>query len=688
MKLKNIEDIYELSPTQKGMLFHSLSAPDSGFYFQQFQCVLGGPLDVEALEGAWQQAIDRHPLLRTSFFWEGIDKPMQVVRQSAQVKVETTDWSDLSEAEQRVRLRQYLDSDRRRGFELRRLPLMRLTLFRLGSDKTRFVWSQHHLQLDGWSTSLLFKEVFLHNEALLARTPLNLPRPRPYRDYIAWLQRQSLTQAEQFWRRRLSGFSAPTPFVVDVPRAGNGDAGGQGQQEVRLSAEQTAMLREAARSRQLTVNAVVQGAWALLLLSRYSGEADVVFGATVAGRPAELSGVEQMLGLFINTLPMRVRVDEEAGVGAWLKEIQAEGAQAREYEYSPLVEVAGRSELPRGVPLFESLLVFDNYPFDASLAEQIKKRTGLDVTELRVVEQTNFPLSLTMMPGDELTLLMRYEHARFDAATISRMLRHLERLLKAVGGDVLCYQDLAGQLDPAQPVYGLLAKGLDGEQEAHSRIEDMAAEYIRAIREVQPEGPYHLCGWSMGGVISFEMSHQLDAQGESVSFLGLIDSVSPLIVPAEEDELILIEVFARNLGLIPQDLSISRGDMARMSLEEIPSYLGEQAKASNLLPAHLLTGRATQLYHVFKTNLEAFKRYQPRHPAGRITLWTSEETTSIIKDPTHGWGNLSVEKIEVFRMPGEHHTILRPPIVETLASQLETQLDKNVPVRASGQSSS
>jgi amino acid adenylation domain-containing protein len=248
-----------------------------------------------------------------------------------------------------------------------------------------------------------------------------------------------------------------------------------------------------------------------------------------------------------------------------------------------------------------------------------------------------------------------------------------------VDGNVLCYLELAGCLDPAQPIYGLQAKGLDATQEAHTRIEDMAAEYVKAVREVQPTGPYFLCGWSMGGVIAFEMSHRLQAEGQRVSFLGLIDSVSPLLLttPAvEEDELGVIEVFARSLGLTADHLSLPREKLSEMSSEELLTYLGVQAKSANLIPEDLTREQFNRLYQVFRTNAIAIKQYVPRARVRRITLLSSEESASMIEDSTFGWGDLSIEAVEVFSIPGTHFSIVKKPAVEILARQLKECLDK------------
>jgi amino acid adenylation domain-containing protein/non-ribosomal peptide synthase protein (TIGR01720 family) len=435
---QRMEDLQPLSPMQKGMLFHRLYNPESGEYVAQFVMTLRGDLNPLAFKQAWQQVVRRHAILRTDFICKRRDEPLQIVREQVDLPWEQQDWSELTLEQQEASLNAYLQSDRRRGFELTRAPLLRLLLIRTSGDTYRLVWTLAMMLLDGWSVPLLLKEVFLHYEAMCRGTHLDLERPRPYRDYIAWLQRQSLEQAEHFWRERLSGFTSPTQITTVNRRVSSRDhevEDSQGQQQVRLSAQLTAELVAAARRSQLTLNTMMQGAWAALL-SRYSGEREVLFGMAVAGRPAELSGVEQMVGLFINTLPVRVRLGAgEQRLSEWLRGLQAEAVEMRQYEHSPLVEVQRWSDVPRGTPLFETMLVFDNYPFDVSLAEQVKQKTGLEVPELRAVEQTNFPLTLTITPGDELGLTLNYERSRFDDETIGRMLGHLERLLAAMASN-------------------------------------------------------------------------------------------------------------------------------------------------------------------------------------------------------------------------------------------------------------
>ncbi|MGH8490382.1 MAG: non-ribosomal peptide synthetase, partial [Gammaproteobacteria bacterium] len=307
-------------------------------------------------------------------------------------------------------------------------PLMRCALLRVAEESYYFVWSHHHLLLDGWSLPLVLKEILACYEDYCGDRELRLASPRPYRDYILWLRRQDLAQAEGFWRQALRGITAPT----SLPMARSAEARREPryeQQELRVSAAVTAQLQTLAREYRLTLNTLVQGAWAVLL-SRYSGEEEVLFGATVSGRPAELGGVEAMVGLFINTLPVRVALPPEAPLLPWLEQLQGQQVEREQYAYTPLVEIQGWSEVPRGVPLFEILVVFENYPVDRALPEQ---SDGVRIQDIQTVERTNYPLTVVAaVLGSELSLKVVYDGSRFDAAMISRLLEHLQTVLGGI----------------------------------------------------------------------------------------------------------------------------------------------------------------------------------------------------------------------------------------------------------------
>ncbi|AFY44056.1 non-ribosomal peptide synthetase [Nostoc sp. PCC 7107] len=436
MKQNNIEDIYELSPMQQGMLFHKLAAPNSVVYFEQNCFTLKTQLNIVAFQKAWQRVVDRHPILRTAFYWDNLDKPYQVVYQQVELPWEFQDWRQLSFSEQQQQLKAFLKTDGDRGFEMSRSPLIRLTLIQVADDTYEFVFSFHHILMEGWSLNWLWQEVYEFYHAFCQGQDLYLERPRPYREYITWLQQQDLNQAEAFWRQKLQGFTLPTPISIgNISPNFPEQPEDYHRHEVLLSANLTAALKSLARKYQLTLNIVIKGAWTLLL-SRYSQKSDIVFGSTSSGRPTALVDAESMVGLFINTLPLRVQVDSDAILTSWLKNLQAQEVEMREYEYSPLLKIQQWSEIPRGLQLFDSILVFDNELVDynqGALAENI----GVVQSELlgeskSFFDWTNYPLTVGVVPkSDSFNLSISYDIRRFDSDTISRMLGHLEMLLES-----------------------------------------------------------------------------------------------------------------------------------------------------------------------------------------------------------------------------------------------------------------
>ena len=434
MNKKNIEAIYPLSPMQQGMLFHSLiSAEDgSGAYHEQLSATLKGDIDLNAFEAAWRFAIKRHPILRTSFVWKKIEKPMQVVHKEVSVALEEIDWRHLSPADQEIELEQFLTNDRLNRFNLVKPPLIRLYMLRLGDDRYQFVWSHHHILLDGWSFPLLLKEIFAVYEMLKAGKQPTLPESPPFKNYITWLDKKAKRrdEAEAFWQTYLAGFSDPTPLGIEraqrLPKRFQ-------EAEVTVGREITDKLKLLGQQNGITLSTLVQAAWGILL-SRYSRESDVLFGATVSGRPAELPGVETMLGLFINTLPVRIQVDPEATLLEWLKGLQANQTELQQYEHVSLIDIQGWSAVPRDESLFHTLFVFENYPVDDDLLND-NSPGGFLVENVESFEETNYPLNLIAAERGELILKLAYDQSRFDASTIERALGHLDNLLNQVAAE-------------------------------------------------------------------------------------------------------------------------------------------------------------------------------------------------------------------------------------------------------------
>jgi non-ribosomal peptide synthase protein (TIGR01720 family) len=424
---RQIDDLYPLSPVQQGILFHTLYAPGSELYVTQLACTLHGSLNETALQHTWQHLIERHPVFRTAFLGE-FDQPLQYVRQQVSLPWQSDDWRSLTPEEQQVQLNSWLQSDRARGFNLGEAPVMRLTLIRLADQVYEFVWTSHHLLLDGWSLPLVFKEIFTTYAQFSRGQIPNVAFNRPYRDYITWLQAQDLTAAEAFWRQQLQGFQKPIQLSPNLRLNDKQTPSAQGYaiQTQLLSLQITETLQAFAQRHRLTLNTLVQGAWALML-SHISQTTDIVFGVTSAGRPTDLAGAESIIGLFINTLPARVQVNPQTLLLPWLQQIQAQQLETRQYEYTPLRHIQRWMNLPAAAPLFESLVVFENYPIDDT-SQSLP--VGLDIQNVRSVVNNSYPLTLRALPGSELKLQMMYDCSRFEAAAIAQWLEQFTALLQ------------------------------------------------------------------------------------------------------------------------------------------------------------------------------------------------------------------------------------------------------------------
>ncbi|HSV65772.1 MAG TPA: amino acid adenylation domain-containing protein, partial [Mycobacteriales bacterium] len=436
---RSVEDIYPLTPMQAGMVFHGLVGVSSGAYFNQVRLRLSGVSEPRALGAAWQRVVDRTPVLRSGVVWDDVAEPLQVVRRDVTLPVSYHDWAGLPDEAQQEKLAALLAADRAAGLDLAVAPLLRVALATLSEDEVLLVWSFHHVLLDGWSAAQVFDEVCAEYAATVdRRRPAEghghvAPVRRPFRDYLRWLGEQDHGQAEEYWRQVLAGFDSPTALPFDRQPVEAHRAESRETVRVALSPERSGTLREVAQRHGITVNTVVQGAWALLL-SHYNphheggGEPDVVFGTTVSGRPAELPGVESMVGLFINTIPTRVRVRGEQSVVSWLRDLQVAQSESRRFDFVSLAQLQGWSGTPGGVNLFDSILVFENYPFD----EQGIAAHGLRMSEVRDLEPTNYPLTVIVLPAERLEISLDYDPSLFDAATVERLAGHLVLLLEGM----------------------------------------------------------------------------------------------------------------------------------------------------------------------------------------------------------------------------------------------------------------
>ncbi|CAE6791819.1 D-alanine--D-alanyl carrier protein ligase [Paraburkholderia domus] len=427
--LADAYDVYRLAPMQEGMLLRARFWPDSDAYLNQNLIELRGPLDRHSLARAWMHVVEHYEALRTGYLSDGLDRPVQYVAPRVEEGIVEIDWTHMASADEpslNARLDAFLDEDRARRFDLHKAGLWRFLLIRVASDRHFIVWSHHHLLLDGWCLSLIWGDTFRCYASNVEGRPHGLKRPRPFRDYLAWLAERSTGDADrQFWRQHLDGFATPTLFS----RFGQDREGRFSTRRIVLSAQQTDALGALARETEVTVNTVIQSAWSLMLGAR-TGTLDVVHGVAVSGRPPQLDGADTMVGLFINTIPLRVRHRASDSVAALLRQTQKALAEAALHAHVPLSEIVGQWRgRKRGEDrLFDSLIAFENYPEDNLPHGDI---CGLRIIDRQCDEKTEYPFGLIVLPGRELELHFNYDTAHFDDAEIGAFIAHYRALLAA-----------------------------------------------------------------------------------------------------------------------------------------------------------------------------------------------------------------------------------------------------------------
>lgn len=471
-----IEDIYSASPMQQGMLFHTLYAHEAGDYVNQLRVNVDG-LHVERFRLAWQAAAAKHEILRTGFVWQGeLSQPVQIVRRQITVPFAYYDWRAQPELE--TALQTLAEGERQCGFDLAQAPLLRLVLVCTGETRHHLIYTYHHILMDGWSSSQLLDEVL----RAYAGAPL-YHREGRYCDYIEWLQSRDAATSERFWKQQLQRLEGPTRLTDTMRRSVISDrAVGYGEHEQKLDRNLTSRLKAFAQQQRLTLNTLVQAAW-LLLLQRYTGQDAVAFGATVAGRPTDLKGIEQQIGLYINTLPVIARVRPDQRVADWLREVQSHNLALREHEHTPLYEIqrwAGYG----GEALFDTLLVFENYPVREVLEHATPQ--GVRFTGLRHYEQSGYPLSVVVSIGECLSVQYRYALTSLDAVSIEEISAHLNLLLhqltqpeeRWVGELELVEEDERRCLLDCREV---AERASDAQQYVHQLIEEQARNRPQAV---------------------------------------------------------------------------------------------------------------------------------------------------------------------------------------------------------------
>ncbi|MFI1206414.1 amino acid adenylation domain-containing protein [Streptomyces sp. NPDC020802] len=424
-----VRELLPLSPLQEGFYFHSLvDGADRDAYVVQQALELSGPVDAEALRRAAQRVLDRHAPLRACFRPLADGRPVQIIAEGLELPWREVDLPAQGGHVTEDRLRLVADAvaaeERDRRFDLARPPLMRCAYLRLGEDRGRLLLTFHHSVADGWSLPVLHRELM----ALYGENPAPLPEVAPYRSYLRGLAAADRDAARETWRGALAGIEEPTR-LVEAPADGTPIT--PAQVRVELSEQVTARLSARARELGVTLGTVVQSAWGLLI-GRLTGRQDVVFGTTVSGRDAEVEGIESMVGLFINTLPTRFCWEPSDTLAELLGRLQDEQAALLDHQHLGLAEIQRAAGLAGGGELFDTLVVFENYPAATGLADPSGQ---VRVTGHEFHDAVHYPLALIVKPGRRLDLRLKHHAQRLDAEAVRRIADRLTRILHALAAD-------------------------------------------------------------------------------------------------------------------------------------------------------------------------------------------------------------------------------------------------------------
>ncbi|WGU99646.1 amino acid adenylation domain-containing protein [Bacillus altitudinis] len=420
-KRDQVQDMYYLSPMQEGMLFHTLHHQEKGFYVEQMDMNVKGTLRSDLLEKSMNIIVERYDIFRTVFLHEKVKRPVQVVLKNRPFQLDVVDIQDLSESEQLERIDRFKQKDQLRGFDLSKDLLMRASVFQTGPSSYRWIWSYHHILLDGWCFGLVVQELFAIYHALLHDIPYRLEPVKPYKEYIQWLEKQDKQASLEYWTQSLAGFEGQSTFKEQRKQTNEHELG---EIEWAMSKEETAALSELALQQNATLSSALQSAWSILL-SRYQRSNDVLFGTVVSGRPADLAGVDRMVGLFINVIPRRIQLTDQMTFRSLLSETQQQSLSAEPHQYIPIYDIQAKAGQQQ---LIDHIVVFENVP--AAKKDEQESLLGFTVEDMNVYEKSNYDLNLLASPGEQLQLKLAFNQRAFDPAFVRKLKDQLTLLIK------------------------------------------------------------------------------------------------------------------------------------------------------------------------------------------------------------------------------------------------------------------
>ncbi|WP_404529681.1 amino acid adenylation domain-containing protein [Paenibacillus sp. RC253] len=428
-QLGELESLYPMTPMQKGMLFHSLLDSQSEAYFEQMIIHLEGHLDMDILAQSLNRLGQRHAVFRTSFYSGWNKEALQVVFQKSRIDLVYQDINCIDKSERNDRVFNLAAEDRRRGFDLEQDPLTRFTVLQSGPDEYDLIWSFHHMLMDGWCIPMVTQELFELYDAISQRRPPRLKEVFPYSSYVNWLGAQNQKEASDYWKHYLAGYEGHTSLSSVLPASPVG-APYQAKLAWSLGEDLTTKLKNTAIRQHVTVNTLMQTVWGLLL-QRYNNTTDVVFGSVVSGRPPHLPGIQDMIGLFINTVPVRIQCSPDQTFSEIIRIVQQQAVASHSYETFPLYEIQAQTEQKQ--KLISHIMVFENYPIEQALIQgSDPEATSLQILDVKTSEQTNYDFMISVVPGENMQIEFQYNTETYSHAHVARMKGHLERIITQV----------------------------------------------------------------------------------------------------------------------------------------------------------------------------------------------------------------------------------------------------------------
>ncbi|UCH95648.1 MAG: AMP-binding protein, partial [Candidatus Aminicenantes bacterium] len=473
---KGIEDIVALTPLQEGMLFHYLKAPKSDLYFEQLSLGISGRIDIEVFEKAWNFVIETNEMLRTVFRWKEVEKPIQIILKEHQLSWKYYNVSNKDAPEGKKILEEIKTNDRNQGFDLQDVPF-RISLIKVKEDEYEMMISNHHILYDGWSNGIILKEFFnAYGDLPAKQTPVK-PVKTPFKEFIQWIHRQDKDEQERFWEEYLAGFDTQTKLPIKKRKPGETTTPGPGNDSMILAKDIKVQLEDLIKNRRVTLASFFYSVWGILL-QRYCNSEDIIFGTTVSGRPAKIREIEEMVGLFINTIPLRVRTEPGEKISDLLYRINNILPIRERYEWLSLVDIKKYSELENTGELFDTIIVPENYPLDCGRTAG-NSQSPLVVEAYSMKETTTYDLTIGILMGDDIEINFSYPGGLFENTDIRRLFHHftniMEHILKDPDREISGLEMLSGK-EKRQILYDF--NNTVEEYPRGKRIQELFAEQV------------------------------------------------------------------------------------------------------------------------------------------------------------------------------------------------------------------